>query len=405
MARIGETNGQHDGDGDWNDFVHTGPGTLAGRYLRMFWQPVHRAEDIAPGRAKLLKIMSEDFTLYRGETGLAHAVAFRCAHRGTQLSTGWVEGENLRCFYHGWVYGPDGQCIEQPAEPEPFCSRIRIRAYPTQEYLGLIFVFFGEGDPPPLPRFPDLEDESQGVRENYTYTWPCNYFNSLENDPYHGLWVHRESYEAAGRAAAGIPEITCEETDYGYVTWSRRAGGRATAGHRIMPNSSYGRRTSTSRDATGGGSPGFENSWRGAAAWRVPVDDEHFVTYGVNLTHLDPEAAEQYREVARQVAERAKDLVSAEELGERVLRGEIRIEDVEDRHVDSSRLFNLQDYASQVAQGAIADRAHEHLGREDATILLNRMIWRRELRALAEGRPLKQWALPDQFSVGMTRGW
>src|SRR5262245_26704270 len=62
--------------------------------------------------------------LPRERGGNVHLVAFRCAHRGTQLSTGWVEGDNLRCFYHGWLYGPDGQCIEQPAEPEPFCQKI-----------------------------------------------------------------------------------------------------------------------------------------------------------------------------------------------------------------------------------------------------------------------------------------
>jgi WD40 repeat protein len=33
--------------------------------------------DLPPGRAKPLKIMSEDFTLYRGEVGAVHAVAFR----------------------------------------------------------------------------------------------------------------------------------------------------------------------------------------------------------------------------------------------------------------------------------------------------------------------------------------
>ena len=391
-------------EADWNDFVHTGPGTLAGRYLRMFWQPVYRAQDLPPGRAKPLKIMGEDFTLYRGEGGAPHAVAFRCAHRGTQLSTGWMEGDNLRCFYHGWMYDGSGQCIEQPAEPEPFCQRIRIRSYPTQEYIGLIFVYFGDGEPPLLPRLPDLEDESQGVREVYTYTWPCNYFNSLENDPFHGLWVHRDAYQAAGRAAAGIPTVTCEETDYGYVTRTTRPSGATTMGHRIMPNAGYGRRTSTSRDGSGA-APGFENAWRSAVAWRVPVDDEHFVSYGVNLTHLDPEAAERYRAVSREVTDRARGLTSAEELGERVLRGEIRIQDVEDRYVDSSRLFNLQDYSSQVAQGAIADREHEHLGREDVTVILNRNIWRRELRALAEGRPLKRWAIPEQLSVGTIRGW
>ncbi|MBM2812290.1 MAG: hypothetical protein HW416_3049, partial [Chloroflexi bacterium] len=117
---------------DWRAFVHTGPETVGGRYLRLFWHPAYRGQDLAAGRAVPLRIMSEDFTLYRGESGRAQALAFRCAHRGTQLSTGWVEGDNLRCFYHGWTYDASGQCVEQPAEPEPFCQRIKIRSYPTE---------------------------------------------------------------------------------------------------------------------------------------------------------------------------------------------------------------------------------------------------------------------------------
>ena len=101
---------------DWADFAHTGPGTLAGRFMRMFWQPVYRSQDLDAGYTKPLMIMSEEFTLYRGKSGTAYAVAFRCAHRGTQLSVGKVEGENIRCFYHGWMYDGSGQCVEQPAE-------------------------------------------------------------------------------------------------------------------------------------------------------------------------------------------------------------------------------------------------------------------------------------------------
>jgi len=33
----------------------------------MFWQPVYRAVDLPSGRAIPIRIMSEDFTLYRGE--------------------------------------------------------------------------------------------------------------------------------------------------------------------------------------------------------------------------------------------------------------------------------------------------------------------------------------------------
>src|SRR5262247_1921665 len=106
------------------DFARTGPATLAGRYMRLFWQPVCKSEDLQAGHAKPLRIMSEDFTLYRGETGVAHVVDFRCAHRGTQLSTGWVEGDNLRCFYHGWMYDGSGQCVEQPAEDASFRQKV-----------------------------------------------------------------------------------------------------------------------------------------------------------------------------------------------------------------------------------------------------------------------------------------
>ena len=62
---------------DYMDHAHTGPGTLAGRWMRMFWQPVYCAADLLPGHAKPVRIMSEDFTLYRGEDGVPHAVAFR----------------------------------------------------------------------------------------------------------------------------------------------------------------------------------------------------------------------------------------------------------------------------------------------------------------------------------------
>src|SRR6266508_3162130 len=136
---------------DYTDLVHTGPGTLAGRYLRRFWQPVWRSEDLKSGEAVPIRIMSEDFTLYRGEGGPAHVLPFRCAHRGTQLSTGWVEGDTLRCFYHGWRYDGAGQCVEQPGEDASFTQKVKLRSSPAQEYLGLVFVYFGEGDPPPLP--------------------------------------------------------------------------------------------------------------------------------------------------------------------------------------------------------------------------------------------------------------
>lgn len=98
-------------------FAQTAPGRPAGRYLRRFWQPVYHSADLVVGRPVPLRIFDESFTLYRGESGSAFLVAARCPHRGTQLSSAWVEGDGLRCFYHGWKF-EGGRCVEQPAEIE-----------------------------------------------------------------------------------------------------------------------------------------------------------------------------------------------------------------------------------------------------------------------------------------------
>lgn len=365
-----------------HEYVHTGPGTPAGRYLRRFWQPVACSHELPAGRAKPVRIMGEDFTMYRGEGGAAHVVAFRCAHRGTQLSTGWVEGDNLRCFYHGWVYGPDGQCLDQPAEPEPFCQRIHIASYPTREYLGLVFAYLGEGAPPPLPSFPVFENEAAGVRDVDTYLWPCSYFNSLENDGYHNNWVHREFYGADAPRAA-IPQLRCEETDYGILTWAQRP--------KLGPEwelSSLFYMPNIIQFGIGELVAGLAQY---AIAWRVPVDDEHFLSLGVRMTHVTGEARDQFE--AKQLARKATyaQLTPHRVLGEAVLRGEHRIEDVEDRFVDRSRLFHTQDYVAQVGQGAIADRSKDHLGHNDIQVTMLRNILRREIRAQEEGTPLKEW--------------
>ncbi|HVA88940.1 MAG TPA: Rieske 2Fe-2S domain-containing protein, partial [Chloroflexota bacterium] len=176
---------------DLPDFRLTGPGTLAGRYLRSFWHPVHVAAELPAGRAVPIRIMSEDYTLYRGERGKPQVVAPRCAHRGTQLSTGWVEGDCIRCFYHGWKYDGAGQCVEMPAEEASFPAKVSIRSYPTEEYLGLIFAYLGEGAPAEFPRFPDFE--RGGICEPDDYPRACNFFQNLENgvDGVHVAFVHR----------------------------------------------------------------------------------------------------------------------------------------------------------------------------------------------------------------------
>jgi hypothetical protein len=59
----------------------------------------------------------------------------------------------------------------------------------------------------------------------------------------------------------------------------------------------------------------------------------------------------------------------------------------------------LQDGIAQVGEGKIWLRQNEHLGRSDQGLIMRRRGWARELRALAEGRPLTPWQRPAWHEV------
>ena len=367
------------------NFVHTGPGTIAGRYLRRFWQPVYVAERLKAGQAMPIRIMGEDFTLYRGASGAPYVVDFRCAHRGTQLSIGWVEGECIRCFYHGWKYDGAGQCVEQPAEGESFAAKVKIRSYPAREYLGLVFAFFGEGEAAPFRRHPQLEAE--GVLDVSSYSRQCNYFNALENgvDQAHVPFTHAKSNFTKFGLNWDIPKITAEETDYGVAMYGTRANGMARVNHYLMPNVLYIK-----------GSPDeAAEMWRDAFAWRVPIDDVSHASFNISMLHITGAAVERYREQRRQRLAALATLPGAREMADAVLAGKLSIHEIEDR----PDIVNIQDHVAQEGQGAIPERDTERLGRSDTAIILMRKIWLRELRALSEGRPLKNWILPDDLAA------
>jgi 5,5'-dehydrodivanillate O-demethylase len=365
------------------DLHATGPGTLAGRYLRMFWHPICLAADVERGRARREQIMSEFVTLYRGQSGRLYALGDRCAHRGVQLAAGWVEGEEIRCFYHGWKYDSSGACIEQPAEKAGFAAKIRVRNYPAQEYLGLVFIYLGEGEPPALPRYPQLEDESAGILESLARApLPCNYFQRLENniDQVHVCFAHRDVFGAAGVIA--IPDYIIEPTEFGLKAIGRRGNvDRVTYYH--MPNIGLMAVPPV----------GNETGWGTLVVWRVPVDDGHNRSFNVRR------AKKPAGQPVKPVRDRSPEQVST---ALEILAGRKRLEDVDP--ADRGLLVPVQDNIALMGQGTIADRGPaEHLGQSDVGIIALRKLWRTELQAVADGKPIRRWPLPKE-GLAVTSG-
>jgi 5,5'-dehydrodivanillate O-demethylase len=344
----------------------------------MFWQPIFVAAELLAGRPQTVRVMSESYTLYRGESGTPYLVSPVCPHRQTQLSLGWVENENIRCFYHGWMFDGTGKCVDQPAEPAPFCDKVPIQGYPTREQFGLIFAFLGEGEAPEFPRFP-LFEKSPDLLWAESVTRHCNFFQNLENavDTVHVGFVHRTQ---PGTIDGRIDSPLCfaEEGDWGVVYETKRKNGAHRKTLIGMPNSFNLILLSFEGDA--------DALWQEAIQWYVPIDDESHRAFLVRRFLVDD--AEAPRIIERIRATVAGRTANHVELARAILAGKIRLEDVDPASTD---YFRLQDDIAQMGQGAITDRSRDRLGRSDAGPIMVRKLWTRELKALAAGKPLKQW--------------
>ena len=126
---------------------------------------------------------------------------------------------------------------------------------------------------------------------------------------------------------------------------------------------------------------------------RVAVDDENCRSFHVSLIDIFGDDAKRYVEERDRVRAELDPNALIADNGEAVLAGKLRIQDMDPR-LSSYYSFLVEDYACQVGQGTIADREGERLGSIDRGTLLLRKIWLRELAALAEGKPLKQWPIP-----------
>lgn len=376
------------------DLEPVGPGTPAGRYLRRFWLPVFRARDLRPGQARPLEMLSERFTIYRGEDGVARVTAFRCPHRGTQLSIGWVEGDSIRCRYHGWRYDGDGRCVEQPNEEKPFCDKVTLRTYPTREYLGLVFAFLGDGAPPALPRYPDL-DAAGVIVADPPEVLPCSFWNRLDNDMGHVPWVHRATATRKGwDHYLVLRRERVEETGYGYKAHRLPGAGETvesmglrSAAHFFMPVAFLFWQRTRARGYEG------RDLWDTKMVWTVPVNDATYVNFDVTNTPLEGAEGEAYAEA--RYAQMEADAETRWDLAEKVLAGEMTLEELPP-DLQANTCFIIEDYVTQVGQGAVRERGPELLARTDAKLLLLRQIWLREVAAMLQGKSLKPWTIPAE---------
>jgi len=105
--------------------------------------------------------------------------------------------ETVTCWYHGFTYNwQDGKLVTILTDPDnELIGKLRIKSYAVEEVKGLVFVFVGDIDPPPLaddlpPDFFDAGREIHGRRIPVKANWRWGTENGIDSSH---LYIHRNS--------------------------------------------------------------------------------------------------------------------------------------------------------------------------------------------------------------------
>jgi phenylpropionate dioxygenase-like ring-hydroxylating dioxygenase large terminal subunit len=169
-------------------------------------------------------LLGEPVVLYRKANGEAVALEDRCCHRHLPLSMGKLEGDRLRCGYHGLLFDASGKCVEIPGQ-DGVPPQARVKKYPTLERFNWVWVWMGDpekADPALIP------DWWWADHEGWAFTRPdrvhlkCDYRLIADNvlDVTHLAYVHSSSIGSS--SIVDFPAtVECKERLVRLTRWIR----------------------------------------------------------------------------------------------------------------------------------------------------------------------------------------
>lgn len=214
-----------------------------GRLMREhFWVPFALSANLVAGQPPTpARLFGEDFVAFRADDGRVGFLDEHCPHRRASLLLARVEGQALRCIYHGWKIDVSGRVVEAPTQVtrhDQFCASVPVAHYPVHEEAGIAWVWLGGDETPPFPDLPFNDGYGRKMVTTVSVV-PANWMQGLEGgmDSVHAPTLHRSVIEATlrqkGQAdTAGVratfaapPRYETDETSFGLRQASLRPAG------------------------------------------------------------------------------------------------------------------------------------------------------------------------------------
>lgn len=123
------------------------------------WYAVGPSSGLRPGALRRLVIADNELVVFRTETGEAAVADAYCPHLGAHFAHGGtVEGETIRCPFHGFCFDTDGTCVKTGYDTKP-PAKARLRMWPTREVNGFVFAWYHPEAAPPSFELPEFETD------------------------------------------------------------------------------------------------------------------------------------------------------------------------------------------------------------------------------------------------------
>ena len=383
-----------------NAYLNTSePNTPMGNYLRCHWHPVALSEEVAkPDCAPIrLKVMGEDLLLFRDSNGNTGLIEPFCAHRGADLFFGRNEECGIRCIYHGWKYDIHGNCIDMPNVPKEaaYHGKIKIKAYPTQEFADMVWAYMG---PPDIQPFEVPQLEAGLVPPSHRYVTKrlveCNWTHSMEGalDTAHFSFLHMPApafrKDDSSNIAADESRIRWLRNDPAprFKIIDHEVGFLIGGARNADPGDHYWRLTQYMLPTHSITPSAMPNETYYGYSW-VPIDDHSCWMY-VYAWHPDQAISNEERKKYikggyGQFAELGPGYVPLRNRSNSYLMSR---EEQKNISFTGIRGIAEQDQMAQESQGYMIDRTKENLSPTDVGIIRFRKLLLQEAKAFAAGK-------------------
>jgi len=191
----------------------------SGTFLMDCWYMAAWDHELIDGKLVARTILEEPVLLYKGDSGRVVALDNRCCHRGAKLSNGRLEGDDVRCMYHGLKFDPSGTCIQIPGQ-DNIPKGLGVRSYPVVEKQRIVWIWMGEpakADPALIIDIPYLDDPGWRGVPGYMH-YKANYLLIVDNlsDFSHLAFVHTKTLGGTEEYAFKSKPVAVERLDDGF---------------------------------------------------------------------------------------------------------------------------------------------------------------------------------------------